>query len=316
MLPSDWESFEVAAARVRVLEYTSDTRRDGGFGKVYKLDCSIFRSFACAARGRTGLLPRLQRLTWTTIDDEIYPYISLFLSPTITSLDIDASSKEPASERMRFSLLASLVSQCPSLHSLKLRGGPALDGQITSCKSLFSRYSANACASFSLWESLSSLCLDHMDLGTLTEVLATLPALMKLQLSSCQTISDSPLTPSSVQGFPVLQHLCMEDCDIDSCLYVLRRMSRGMPLVYLELGVKGLPREYRWRELFNNLRAVISHDSLSIVYLSATKPTLDEREVLMLFFTFNIYPSSSTRIFATLILTTETSHSWPGLGLI
>ncbi|KAF8349642.1 hypothetical protein F5887DRAFT_914557 [Amanita rubescens] len=290
MLASDWERFEVAAARVRVLEYSSNPRAGGRFAmSIYKLDCSIFRSFACAARGRTGLLPRLQELTWTAIDDEIYPYISLFLSPTITSLEIDASGKELASERMRFSLLESLASQCPSLRSLKLRGGPGLDGQVTSWRILFSRYSANACASFGLWKTLSSLCLDHIDLRTLTEVLATLPALMKLKLSCCQTITDLPLAPSRVQGFPVLQHLCMEDCDMDSCLYVLKRMSYGTPLVHLELSFKGLPSEYRWHELFNNMTAVISHDSLSIVHFSVTDPILDEgeQEVLMDFQTIS-----------------------------
>ena len=95
MLDSDWKSFEATATRVRVLEYTyipNLARSEGAV--VYKLDCGIFRSFACAARGRTRLLPQLQKLTWTTVDDEIYPYISLFLSPTIISLDIHAASQE------------------------------------------------------------------------------------------------------------------------------------------------------------------------------------------------------------------------------
>lgn len=285
MLVSDWESFEVAAARVRVLEYTSNPRPHSAAA----LDCSVFRSFACAARGRTGLLPRLQRLTWTAIDDGIYPYISLFLSPTITSLDIYAASKEPASARMRFSLLPSLVSQCPSLHSLKLTGDPALSGHVTPWRSVFSKYSANACASFGRWKALKSLYLDHVDLSSLTEALATLPALMKLDLSCCQATNDSPSAPSNVQGFPVLQHLCIEDCNMDSCLYVLKRMSRGTPLVYLELNVKGLPLESRWRELFDNMKAVISHDSLSILYFSVTNPgpAQGEQPVIMDFQTIS-----------------------------
>ena len=283
MLASDLESFEVAAARVRILEYTYDPNLHRASGVVtYNLDSGIFRSFACVAHGRTGLLPQLQGLTWRTVDNEIYPYISLFLSPTITSLDIYASSREPASEKMRFSLLVSLVSQCPSLRSLELRGGPGLYDHITSWRSLFSRYSAEACASFGIWENLSSLCLNHIDLCTLTEVLATLPALTKLTLTCCQAISDSPLAPSSIQGFPMLQHLCMEVCNMDSCFYVLNRLSRGTPLVYLELGVKGLPREYRWRELFNHLTAIISRDSLSILKFSVANPLLDQGEKAVL----------------------------------
>lgn len=283
MLDSDWESFEAAAARVRVLEYTYDPnrwRREGAL--VYELDCGIFRSFACAAGGRMRLLPQLQKLSWTTVDDEIYPYISLFLSSTITSLDIHAAGKEPASQRMRFSLLASLVSQCPSLRSLTLKGGGGFYDCLISWGSLFSRFSANACASLGKWGALSSLCLDHIDLCTVTEVLATLPALTKLELMTCKAISDLPSAPSSVQGFPVLQHLTISS-DMDSCLYVLKRMSPGTPLVYLELAVKGIPRENRWYELFNNLKAVISRESLSIVYFSVFNAFLPERtqDVLM-----------------------------------
>jgi hypothetical protein len=189
---------------------------------------------------------------------------------------------------MRFSLLTSLASQCPSLRSLNLTGGGGFYGRVISWGSLFSRYSANACASFSLWEALSSLYLDHIDLCAVTEVLATLPALTKLNLTNCQAISDSPSAPSTVQGFPVLQHLCICDCDMDSCFYVLKRMSPGTSLVYLKLAVKGLPREYRWYELFNNLKAVISHDSLSIVYFSVLNSFLPEaREVSMDFQTIS-----------------------------
>ena len=232
-----------------MLEYLYSAPCKFGPGMLDELDCGIFRLFACAARGRTRLLPHLQKLTWTTIDDEIYPYISLFLSPTMTSLDIYASGKEPASQIMRFSLLTSLVSQCPSLRTLKLEGGGEFSGQVISWGNLFSRYSVNACALFSLWEALSSLRLDRIDLCTVTDVLATLPALTKLNLTTCQAISDSPSAPSSVQGFPMLQHLCMYVCNMDSCLYVLKRMSPGTSLVYLELAVEGLPREYRWYEL-------------------------------------------------------------------
>jgi hypothetical protein len=73
MLVGDWESFEAAAARVRVLEYTYDPNLSRSKGVVvYELGCGIFRSFACAARGRTRLLPQLQKLTWTTVDEEIF----------------------------------------------------------------------------------------------------------------------------------------------------------------------------------------------------------------------------------------------------
>ena len=121
-----------------------------------------------------------------------------------------------------------------------------------------------------------SLSLDHMDLCTVTDVLAILPALTKLNLTTCQAISDSPSAPSDVQGFPMLRRLCMHGCNMDGCLYVLKRMSPGTSLVYLELGVMGSRREHRWYELFNNLKTVISHNTLSIVHFTVYNPIVHE----------------------------------------
>ncbi|KAF8349641.1 hypothetical protein F5887DRAFT_1235759 [Amanita rubescens] len=255
MLASDWESIEAAAARVHILNYTQKQR------DVYQVDSNIFPSLACAAPGRTGLLPRLQKLTWTPTND-IYPYIFLFLSPTIKDLTISVATGNIASDRMRFSLLASLTSQCPSMCSLRLDAGNLQD-PVPSWRDLFSGSSASAFASLSLWRALGSLSLQNMDIGILIGVLVTLPALTKLELYWCQ-ISD-PTSPSSVTtGFPVLQHLGMYHCNMDITLHVFKRMS-GTPLVCLDLSVAARPSESRWAELFNYIQEGISHDSLAAV---------------------------------------------------
>ena len=261
MQPSDWKSFEAAAARVRILGSPSHWE-----DKVYHFDSYIFKSLACAAQGRTRLLPRLQQLTWDTRSDDIYPYIFLFLTPTITNLTLRISTGNIASDRMRFSVLGSLVSQCPSIRSLELLAGwSSLENSGHSWIDLFSASSASTL--FSLWAALDSLRLQRMDISTLTDVIAQLPVLTTLDLYACQ--ATEPLLSSSVTGFPALRHLGMRDCSIDSCLNVLKRMSCS-PLSSLNLDVKvpHASNKSRWTDLFSNLQKSISRDSLTITSFS------------------------------------------------
>ena len=227
---------------------------------MYKADPNVFRSLACAAQGRTGLLPRLQQLTWQTPNDDIYPYIFLFFSPTLTNMDVYVTTGNIASDRMRFSLLASLVPRCPSVRSLRLCARPG--STIHSHRDLFSNHSTSAFASFSLWTSLDVLTLENIDLSTLTDVLAGLAVLTTLKLHYCQTID--PLSPSTVQGFPMLRHLSMHGSDIDSYMHVFKRMS-CTPLVHLNLHGVDAPRESQWAELFRILPGKISRDTLATV---------------------------------------------------
>jgi hypothetical protein len=206
-----------------------------------------------------GLLPRLQQLTWEMSDDDIYPYISLFLSPTITNLTVYITTGDIASDRVRFSLLTSLVSQCPNVRSVQLE---SLGITVHSWRDLFSGHSSSACALFSLWTRLCSLTLNHMDLSTLTDVLAGLPVLKTFKIHNCRTID--PLSPSTVKGFPMLQHLDMYGSNVDCYLHVLKRMS-CTPLVNLVLYVVGASHESQWVELFSILPNGILHDSLAIV---------------------------------------------------
>jgi hypothetical protein len=225
----------------------------------YRFDSTVFRSIVCAAQGRMGLLPRLQQLTWETSDDDLYPYISLFLSPTITNLTVYITTGDIASDRVRFSLLTSLVSQCPNVRSVQLE---SLGITAHSWRDLFSGHSSSVCALFNLWAGLGSLTLRYMDISTLTGVLAGLPVLTTLKIQNCRMID--PLSPSTVKGFSKLQRLSMHGSNVDCYLHVLKRMS-CTPLVELDLQVAGASREFQWVELYSILPNGISHDSLAIV---------------------------------------------------
>ena len=260
-MESDLERFEIAAARVHILTHGDIVAAND---KVYwQLDANIFRSLACAGQGRAKLLPRLRQLTWTVLNDDVYPYILMFLSPNIRDLDILMATGKTASDSMRFSLLTSLASQCPSVHSAALH---TQGNTLISWRTLFSRHSSGACSLFTLWTGLESLSLQNLDLGPLTDVLVGLPALTKLTLISCQTAGSS--SRNCIKGFCKLQDLFLLDCNFDSCLHVLKCMY-NTPLSCINIRVMGTPHQLQWAELFNELKNSILQDDLSIMSISS-----------------------------------------------
>jgi hypothetical protein len=257
---SDLERFEIAAARVHILTHGDIVAASD---KVYwQLNANIFRSLACAGQWRAKLLPRLRQLTWSVLNDDVYPYILLFLSPNIKDLDVMIGTGVAASDSMRFSLLASLASQCPFVHSVALHTQGNL---LISWRDLFSRRSSGACTLFTLWTGLESLSLQNLDLGPLTDVLVGLPALTKLTLHSCHASSSSQ---NSIKGFSKLQHLFLIDCNFDSCLHVLKCMY-SPPLACINIRVMGAPDQTQWAELFNELKNGVLQDDLSIMSISS-----------------------------------------------
>ena len=247
--------------RVRILAHSDFDKWHHG-DVTYVLDSSIFPSLASTAQGRLALLPRLQQLTWKISNDDIFPYLSLFLSPTIADLTVYITAESITSSRARVSLFASLASQCPNIRSLKLR---ALTSVTHSWRDLFSGCSLTAYELFSLWAGLGSLTLYGMDLSTLTDDLARLPALTTLGLNYCRAIDSA--SPSTLKGFPMLRYLDVYSSNIDCCLHVLKQMS-CTPLVRLHLHIAGTSCESQWVELFSILPNGISRDSLATVWFS------------------------------------------------
>ena len=241
--------------------------------KIYEFDSNVLESLACAATGRTSsLLPRLQQLTWDTSRHD-YPYLSLFLTPTLTNLTVCISTGPGniESDIMRCSVLGSLVSQCPSVRSVELWARwSSLEFSARSWIDLFSEQPSSASTLFSVWTALDSLCFRGMDLSTLTDVIAQLPVLTKLELHGCRVTI--PLLSTSVTGFPTLRHLSMHGCSVDSCLHVLKRMSCS-PLSSLHLCAVDPHRsnEYRWTDLFSHLQKSISRDSLAVTSFSINR---------------------------------------------
>ena len=277
-MESDWERFEIAAARVHILTHSDIVTANA---KIYwQIDANIFRSLACAGQGRAKLLPRLRQLTWTVLNDDVYPHILLFLSPNIRDVTILMATGNAASDSMRFSLLTPLASQCPFIHSV------ALDGQgnsLISWRNLFSKHASGVCTLFTQWTGLGSLSLQKLDLGPLTNVLVGLPALTKLTLHACRT-DVSTSSQNDIKGFRMLQHLFLDNCDFDSCLRVLKCMQ-CTPLTCVNIRVIGTPDQPQWAELFNELKNGALQDDLSIMSISSWADNL--RNVLLSFQTIS-----------------------------
>ncbi len=263
MVKNDWERFEIAASRVHILTHSdiADVTRND---RVYQFDSGIFQSLACAQPGTSKLLPRLRQLTWSVKNDDIYPYILLFLSPSIKDLTVFIVTGDDASVRMRFSLLTSLVSHCPSIQSVAL---DAQDHVYRSWESLYSGRASSACAPFIAWTGLESLSLRHLNLGFLTHAIAGLPALTRLELYSCRIRVDTQF-PSNTPQFPVLKDLAMVRCNMGTCLHVLKSMS-STPLVSINLSIAETPQEPQWAELINGLQNGVLHDTLTDFVISS-----------------------------------------------
>jgi hypothetical protein len=266
VVKNDWERFEIAASRVRILSHTDivDTTEND---KVYQFDSGIFQSLACAQPGTSKLLPRLQELTWKVKNDDIYPYILLFLSPGIRDLTIFIVAKEDVSLSMRFSLLTSLVSHCPSIRSMVLDAeNDAQDHLLVSWGNLFSGRASSACAPFSNWTGLEDLTLTYINLGPLMNAIAGLPALTSLELESCRIVDMQ--FPRNAPNSPVLKHLRMIGCNLDSCMHVLKCMS-STPLVSIDLYIIRAPQEAQWAGLINGLQNGVLHHTLESLVISS-----------------------------------------------
>ncbi|KAF8349637.1 hypothetical protein F5887DRAFT_947344 [Amanita rubescens] len=236
--------------------------------KVYQFDSWIFQSLACAQQGTSKLLPRLQQLTWSVQNDDVYPFIQLFLSRSIRHLKVFMIvTRENTSLRMRFSLLTSLVSHCPSIQSMVLDAeNGAQYNPVISWGKLFSGRASSACAPFIAWTGLESLSLKNITLGPLTNAIARLPALTTLKLYFCRIVDTQ--FPNNAPNFPVLKHLAMVRCEMDSCLQVLKCMS-STPLRSINLFITGTPQEPQWAGVVNGLQNGILHDTLTDFVISS-----------------------------------------------
>ncbi|KAF8625991.1 hypothetical protein AX17_006715 [Amanita inopinata Kibby_2008] len=275
ILATDWARFEINATRVRRFGFPGGPRNPG---KSYKVDVRVYRALNCAAQEKK-LLPQLREIAWDTGDNAIYPYLTLFLAPTVTRLELTLGdpSIRPSSFDMRLSIFPSLNAVCPSLtHARICRENdtftPAPSPPPTTTPPtashtlppsedrLYRSETLAVPAAIRQWTKLRCLSL----VGVFDRTVfcaASLPALIELDLLDITDRGTDLGTIATVKGFPMLERLNADCCSINFCTQLINCM-RDTPLRSLDLCFEETPPVEAFHTLFLAMQNGIAHHSL------------------------------------------------------
>ena len=238
------------------------------------LNAGTYRTLSHAAYGME-LLPRIQEIIWEIEGDDVYPYITLLLSRMTCRLwlyfphDLDLSIEERSqSQRMRFSLMPSILSSSPHITELSLRG---FKTDLESWPDV-----RDALNSLRFWSSLQFLTLHYFPEASVI-ILREIPNLRKLYLFDCHREPLLPLPlPSGCHGFQTLASLKIKNNDLES-LIAATSIMRNTPL--RSLRAKSSPKDTAsvddWKRLFDVMRDNITHLSLEVVTLKFINNDID-----------------------------------------
>ena len=248
ILPTDWHRFEMNAMRIRRFGYPSASFFSYFVGK------NVYAALACASMGKTPLLPRLRNIYWEKWRDDEYPYISLFLSPSIQTCTLVVNGNSDAVQ-LRLSLLPSLVWACPHVTHLILNGSSSPPW----------KEMEKALSALRHWSSLQ-----HLDLRSFPDAsmlcVAKFPVLRKLTIGSPRQTGQEHL-PMHVKGFTKLEYLKISCSRIEFLVELVSCMSQT-PLQTLQLEFGHDPKAGQLSDLFMAMRRNISRSSLRHICIS------------------------------------------------
>ena len=226
----------------------------------HTLGLDIYAALVCASVGRTPLLPRLVTMRWTPQADIEYPYIVLFLSPSIQkiALGITGESDPGTSVKIRLSILPQLVSTCHHMSHLILCNKYGLNRPPL-------QEIENALSAIRQWPSLRCLEMGGLpDLSTLC--VAKFPFLQKLVVWNPHETSGERLAVR-VKGFTKLEYLDIRFSTVEFSARLFSCMSTT-PLQTLRLEFGRDPESNQLSELFMIMRRSIAHSSLQYLRIS------------------------------------------------
>ena len=216
---------------------------------LYLLGEGVYRALAFASVGRTPLLPRLTDLCpERPIDeDDKYPRIGLFLSPSIQNLKFIIDGETDYIVNAWLSLLPPLVSACPNLTHLSLLGRKSLPWQ----EIIFT------ISAISHWSSLRHLT-------------ASSPSLRESELIKylVENNAENPSMPKI--DFAKLERLDIVYSAIEFSIRLLDCMSQA-GLQTLHVGFSNDLREDQWSKLFKAVQHGISCSSLRDIHISCNR---------------------------------------------
>jgi hypothetical protein len=212
------------------------------------------------AAGAQTLLPKLKQLTWTNDNDDIFPFIHLFLQPQIEHLTMSIAG----TSFVRMSFLATLDQRYPALSLLHLTEKKDLDQSVGAMGS----FSVAVCG----WSRLRHLSVKCLHADALCHV-ATLPLLVRLRLEYVQNYPISELPPfQGVHRFPCLEELTVISKDITICTALVKMMTSSPTLISISFLINCFstsppPTPSQWDVLWGAMDDHCHHSSLACIQI-------------------------------------------------
>ncbi|KAK7686167.1 hypothetical protein QCA50_010387 [Cerrena zonata] len=302
--PDDWTLFNRYARRVKAL-YTSSYTRSGGLR--FLTEIALHRPVGT-------LFPNLRVLGWTDMRQEMVPYISLFMGPALTKVDIEIYSED-----MYITFWDSLRHLSPAVQKIDLSS----DGYAPSDLAFGSLSRA-----FCSLRHLTRLNHDGYPLDVLPEHLTSLANIPSLQTLMC-CLQRGPNEGSHRMAaivmedyFPSLEHLDIHIHDLDSfCAFLTCYRLPKMSFLQFRLQMQPLAKELK--QLFETLQ---DKSQLTTLFVSLELPNnsqphtsqryiLTDATLLPLFelrlvssFALDGFPSAITRVSFS-----RMAEAWPNL---
>ncbi|KAJ7174808.1 hypothetical protein C8R46DRAFT_1252898, partial [Mycena filopes] len=229
-IPSDWHRFLFYAQRVRSFNLWEDCKTP----EAYE---TLTRHFP-----QQSLFPRLEELEWYPVTSSYLVYVRLFLTPTLTCLDLKMESISD------LGILATLALICPRLTTVRLGGTP--DAAVP----LISTFIRGL-------HHLESLSVRSLDQAAFFHI-AQLPNLRHLSLMSLTSLRSIALTPDPhFPYFPALDTLTLTS--VDDAPTLLAFLGRSLvELIIVGQGLPAPPTQAAATRFYTALAQHCAHSSL------------------------------------------------------
>ncbi|KAJ7183785.1 hypothetical protein C8R46DRAFT_984989 [Mycena filopes] len=230
---SDWDRIRFHAPRVRHL--SSASTKASVLGILPALNVSLPQP----------LFTNLRNLMWDFVDPHGFPYIRLFITPTLESLSFELNSHSAAS------LLPTLATQCPKLTKLSVTSAPEYESPGISDLVVALRTLSKIVV-----PSLNWVALEH---------LSRRQPLKSLHLDSLPTGPMAPALPAMAR-FPALHTLHL-GCPGILPTTAFLNLCLAIPLAAFSVFFYDLVTAAEMHDLFVALSAGVVHDSLEELFI-------------------------------------------------
>ena len=211
-----------------------------------------------AAAGTRILLPSLRTLDWRPVDDEIFPFVHLFLGPKLTNIDLLLYG----SPLVRLPLMTILNTKYPFLIHLRLKLQQRKYISREQGRAVIDAVSTAICG----WHDLECLYMAAFSSEGLRN-LGALPKLRRLELIDAEySLQNIPLdTPA----FTSLTSLDLQCNSLIFCTDVITAMKNGI-LQTMHVEISGLSSPSMWAQLMTALNNPCSHASLVDIFMGTS----------------------------------------------